>query len=510
MSYTVAAILFTVLAGYLVLWRKSTIRHIAGPPPPSWIFGNMLQLLLSPEYGDYEFEWLKLYGPVYRLKGCFGQDRLMVADPGGLQYLINSPHFVHAPVPENVVNMLFGEKSVLGVRIGGKEHRKLKSALNVGFTAAAVRSYQPVFEKVARIITEQLEKSSSATTDICPLLSLATLGAVSEAAVGYSIEDLGDEFVTTNAQVMALASGGSPVQILADSIGSYFPTWLLGSLIYLPTSAFKTLRTAKFLANKLGRRIVRDKIDASKNGLEINDDVFSLLLQDKTGKALSEREIVAQTAIILVAGQDTTANTLAFALLELAKDQVFQNRLRAEIHSNIGAGCAYDDMPLLNAFIKEALRFYPTEPLSDRVAIQDTVIPLAQPITTTTGERISKIPIRKGQLVTQAIGSYHRLESRWGEDADKFKPTRWLDGTIYQGEAIGPYANLLSFLGGPRTCLGWRFAVLEMQVIVYELVSKFSFAISEQDPVRTRVTSTLLPAVPSGQKGAPLCITRIL
>lgn len=93
---TASAGLISILVMYLVLSRPgrgSIIRNIRGPPSPSWIFGqtlapshhplltalnytgNMLQLMLSPTYGDYEFDWQKLYGPVYRLKGCFGVRR---------------------------------------------------------------------------------------------------------------------------------------------------------------------------------------------------------------------------------------------------------------------------------------------------------------------------------------------------------------------------------------------------------------------------------------------------
>ncbi|KAJ7928380.1 hypothetical protein B0H13DRAFT_1860575 [Mycena leptocephala] len=67
--------------------------------------------------------------------------------------------------------------------------------------------------------------------------------------------------------------------------------------------------------------------------------------------ALTEEEIAAQTALILEAGQDTTANTLAFGLLELARAPELQEKPRAEIHS-MGGSKAYDSMPLLNVFIK--------------------------------------------------------------------------------------------------------------------------------------------------------------
>ncbi|KAJ6517886.1 hypothetical protein C8R47DRAFT_959926 [Mycena vitilis] len=91
---------------------------------------------------------------------------------------------------------------------------------------------------------------------------------------------------------------------------------------------------------------------------------------------------------------------------------------------------------------QEVLRYFPAVPLSDRIVSEDTVIPLSEAITTTTGERLDKIPVQKGQILTMALAAYQRLPSRWGDDADEFKPSRWLDGKTYQGEAISPYANL--------------------------------------------------------------------
>jgi hypothetical protein len=97
------------------------------------------------------------------------------------------------------------------------------------------------------------------------------------------------------------------------------------------------------------------------------------------------------------------------------------------------------------------------------MALEDTVIPLGDGMMTAKGEHISHLPIRKGQIVSLGIASYQqfvsycqrdpdpinsffvlirRLKSRWGQDADEFKPSRWLNGGASKGEAVGPYANL--------------------------------------------------------------------
>jgi hypothetical protein len=96
--------------------------------------------------------------------------------------------------------------------------------------------------------------------------------------------------------------------------------------------------------------------------------------------------------------------------------------------------------------------------MSERIAVSDAVIPLKGPVISSEGEQITAIPVRKGQLVTVATASYHRyvivspvsfchvdhrrLGSRWGNDSDEFKPSRWIDGTIQDEDSIGPYANL--------------------------------------------------------------------
>ncbi|KAJ6557025.1 cytochrome P450 [Mycena vulgaris] len=515
-SATVLIAAIVTVALYRVLHRKSGFKNIPGPPSPSWIFGNMLQLLLPPSYGDYEFTWQKLYGPIYRLKECFGQDRLMVSDPLAFQYVLNSEQFVHGPIMENFVHLLYGKSSLSAVR--GDTHKRLRAALNTGFSAGAVKNYQPIFEKMAQTLTEQLEQSSASSINISPLLSTATLGAISEALLGCSIQDLGEEFVANNCQIVVLASSISAAQILANALGALLPTSVFNAAIYLPTTAFRAVRKARYLAEDLGRRVVREKMDAARQGLEIDSDVYGQLLNpvqsDSTRKGISEEVVVAQTSIILIAGQDTTANTLSFGLVELARHPHFQDQLRAEIQSNLGANrhnVPYDNMPLLNAFIKETLRLYPALALEDRVAVADAVIPITEGIKTSTEGVITQIPVRKGQLVTLAIASFQRLESFWGADSQEFKPQRWLEGSPYKGEtSVGPYANLLSFLGGPRTCLGWRFAILEMQVFICELVGKFSFTLPKDDPVRVRSTTVLSPAMSNGEKGAPLCVTRVL
>ncbi|KAJ7249787.1 cytochrome P450 [Mycena haematopus] len=485
------AALVAFIVGYLVLSRRSSIRNIPGPHSHSWIFGNMLEMVLASPYGKHEVLWQKAYGSVFKFKGCFGQDRLMVSDPLAVQYIVNSSHFSLSPGLQTMAGMVLGDNSMLGLR--GQAHKRIRNEFNIGFTAAAVRNYQPIFEKLAHAISQQLEASDTSLINIVPLVGAATVGAIAEAALGYSLEELGEAYLIVNAEITTGAAYQSAGDFFARTIMLNIPTWLSRAAINLPTKTFKMIHTARDMAIQLGERVVQGKQDLTQGGLDIDSDVFGLLLDphhsDTTREKLTSEEIVSQTATIMIAGQETTTNTIVFGLLELAKNAEFQDMLRAEIHFMAGAGgnVAYDSMPLLNAFIKESLRFYPAAPLTERMALEDTVIPLSESITTSTGEIISQISVEKGQIVVWASQHIKRHKSRWGENPQEFRP-------------VIEHLRSLAFLGGPHTCLG----LLEMQVLICELVGKFSFALPEDD------SNPVCPTMSNGERGAPLRVTRIL
>ncbi|KAJ7926341.1 cytochrome P450 [Mycena leptocephala] len=476
---------------YYVLRPRSTISSIVGPPLPSWIFGHMLQLMLPLQYGDHEFQWQKAYGPVYRIKGCFGQDRLIISDPVAIQYILNTTNFDHAPIFHHTIYLAEGGQSLSYVQ--GNTHKRFRAAMNVGFNAAAVRK--------ATESNLGVHGQYTATPGDCYIERNMRRyenppNALQDLLCGSTI-----------------VSSLSATNILADAIGARLPSWVLMAASHLPTSAFAVLWKTRFLAKQLGSRIIRDKMDAARKGLDIDNDIYGSLLAaqlDARNSAMSGDEIAGQTALFLLAGHETAMNAVSFALLELARSRAIQERLRAEINETLGA-VVYDNMPLLNAVIKETLRLYPGVPMSERIAVSDAVIPLKGPVISSEGEQITAIPVRKGQLVTVATASYHRLGSRWGNDSDEFKPSRWIDGTIQDEDSIGPYANLGVFSGGPRTCLGWRFSILEIQVLLCELIGNLSFTLpaDSDNIVRPKYAGSLMPTLSSGEKGLILRVNKI-
>jgi cytochrome P450 len=157
-------------------------------------------------------------------------------------------------------------------------------------------------------------------------------------------------------------------------------------------------------------------------------------------------ELRNQTLSILLAGRDTTASLLGWALTRLALHPEVFDKLRDTVLQDFESGtditfaqlkgCRY-----LQHFLNEVLRLHPTVPLNQRIATKDTTLP--------TGggpDQRSPIAVKRGQIVLFSVYNMQRREQLWGADAAEFKPERW--------EQRFPAWQFLPFLGGPRICLG--------------------------------------------------------
>jgi len=176
-------------------------------------------------------------------------------------------------------------------------------------------------------------------------------------------------------------------------------------------------------------------------------------------------ELRDQTLSILLAGRDTTASLLGWAITRLALHPEVFSKLRdivlrdfepgTEITFAQLKGCRY-----LQHFLNEVLRLHPTVPLNQRIATKDTTLP--------TGggpDQRSPIAVKKGQVVLFSVYNMQRRKDLWGEDAAEFKPERW--------EQRFAAWQFLPFLGGPRICLGQQFALTEASYLIVRLLHQF-------------------------------------
>ncbi|KAJ6601136.1 cytochrome P450 [Mycena vulgaris] len=499
-----------VLASIWLLCRSSesnAVSTLPGPSSSSWVYGNLEQLFLADSYGDHEFQWQKQYGPVYRLKGCFGEDRIVVSDPQALRHILNSPSFTHSAGTSKILRLIFGEKAVLCTE--GEEHRRLQAAMSAGFSGKSVRTFLPVFIDVARKVVHEWEimcsPGSSTRLDVAKMLNCATLDMICDAALGLPVNCVQNPehpLAVSHLHVLPAAFIRSKSALIAEFFTPYVPDFVLRIALHLPIGPLAAVLSFNTVTKQLMEEKVRDFENDDGDKLDLLNVILSGSGSSKMG--LTRSQLLHQIPILLVGGQDTTAAVLSWALYWLARNPEFQEDLRQEILSNSQE--EYDKMPLLNAFLKETLRLSPAGPLLERCATEDSVLPLSSEIITSTGKHIRELPICKGQFIYVSLAAYQRLESAWGPDAHEFKPSRWLEGNPCTGPAVGPYAQLLAFSGGFRVCAGWRFALLEMQVVVTELVAKFSFSLPEDSVVRARVSGSQFPIDNEGRKSLWLSV----
>ncbi|KAF9259678.1 cytochrome P450 [Marasmius fiardii PR-910] len=490
------------------------IQHIPGPVDnASWLYGSLPELLLTLPYGKSEFKWNEQFGSTYRLKGCFSEDILFTSDPATLRFILNDAKlFDFNPTRSFSILSFLGDRSLLGLRNGGEIHRRIKNAFSPAFTPSRLQSYVPIIKDIAQKATDKLiqqysenEEHSSATVDIYRLLQHITSDVIGEVGFGYKFNavetDGSNEVVQSHQGVLLLGAIRSKAAILADGVILHLPQILLKYMFCIPTQASRTLK--KFL-NLTGAWITAWLAESvqvlDSNGTEAGIIGFAAHQgNNQKREPLSHDSIREQTPTLLVAGQDTTANALAWAFVELASRPEWQDQIRREIleAQNTGTDLRFNKLDYLNAHIKETLRFRSPIPLTERVAFENTVLPLSQPLTTTSGHVITELPIQKGQTIYLGLASYNRNPHVWGADASSFDPMRWIDGRYDSANlpAIGPYSNLASFLGGGRVCLGWRLGILEMQVVLFELLSKFRFSFNpeQEKDLTSSFAITLLP-----------------
>jgi len=404
----------------------------------------------------------------------------------------------------------------------GDIHKRQRKVMLPGFGGPESRAFIPIFQKVGTELTAQWTDILASSVDqtaifnVASWLSRATMDSVGEAAFDYQFGALAqtdNEFMKAYFGLMSDTLGSPPKSSIF--MQTMLPIWALRLMSrYSRRRNLVHARHTATLANSVTRALVESKAGALLHG-KGNKDILSLLVKanasENAATKLTEEEMLAQMRTILLAGHETSATSLCWVLLELARNPEVQQRLRAEIrdtelstgrNSSAFTASDLDGMLYLAAVLKESMRFHPALYQNYRMAAKDDVLPLSKPIKTTSGEYISSLPIPKGMKVILSIAGYHRNKYVFGEDADRFNPERWLkDIGEKAGPALGVYGNLLTFSGGVRACIGWRFALYEVQSLAVEIINNFELlSTPDLDRLRREACLVMLPTLEGEQE----------
>ena len=312
------------------------------------------------------------------------------------------------------------------------------------------------------------------SVDILNVFNRMTLEVILSAAFGVQTDIQNDEESLLLKRVKEVFRGSRIVDILRQFPFGMFMLSVLGEL-----------RRERSYFEKIASEIVYQRRKSGNLGIE---DLMQLMLTaheqfngDGVSK-LTDEEIIGQCLIFLFAGYETSSNTLGYISYHLALNQEVQDKLREEIRSAVRRNpdsTLYDlahSIEYLDCVISETLRLNPPLAQFKRECVDDY--------------DFKGIRIPAGFEVTVPVYSLHRDPDAW-PDPERFDPERFLSPAK---DNRHPY-QFMPFGTGPRSCIGMRFALMEIKITLVKLLLKYKVVRSPETQVPLKIVAgvTLIP-----------------
>ncbi|KAI0791136.1 cytochrome P450 [Abortiporus biennis] len=516
--YGTLCVLWTLFRNYVL---PSPLDNIPGPNPSSLLTGNISEFEDRKLGWDFRNDLLNKWNGVVRMRGALGENILYVFDPKAMHtILVKDSNICERQEWSLILSSLFVGKGLLSM--SGHQHRQQRKMLNPLFSIAHLRAMTDIFFQVSYKLREGLVneiQQGHEDIDILDWFGRTALELIGQGGLGYSFDPLVDNVPNT----------------LGDRIKSALPT-VGGIMLYknliptmnkIGTPSFRRLlvdmipvqrvkeATENFdtITGECQNIYLRKKAsllagdNATVHQLEDGKDIMSVLLKANMNAdekdRLPEDELLGQMATLVFAAVDTTSSALTRIFDLLAMHPEVQEKLRTELKGARENGeMTYDilvDLPYLDAICRETLRLYAPVSNIPRGTNEDMFLPLSEPIVGVDGKLMNEIFVPKGTQLLIGILSSNRHKALWGEDALEWKPERWLSPAtkeLSDARIPGVYSNLMTFGGGGRSCIGFKFSQLEMKVVLSILVETFKFSLSEQrDKVVWNSGSVAFPSV---------------
>jgi len=488
---------------------KSPLAHIPGPPKDSLWKGNLHQIFNRRGW-DFHRELVEKYGKVVKVHGLFGKEALFVMDPLALNHIMVKDQYVYEPSHP----FIQGNKIIFGIGLLstiGDHHRKQRKMLNPIFSLKHMRELISVFNPIASqlrdVMSEQVRLAGGHDVNVMKWLSRAALEFIGQGGLGYSFHALDDTKKDSYSEVLKRFGPTNislflPREFLPYVVNIGSPKFRRAVVDALPWTSLQELKGVIDKLHSISKEIFDAKVAAFENGDEFvahqvgqGKDIMSVLLKANWSASkedkLPEDEVFGQMNAFILAAHDTTSGAISRVLHLLTRNQDVQNKLRAEVivaRKEADGDLDYDalmSLPYLDAVCRETLRVFPPATHVVRTTRRDTVMPLLWPIKSADGKStISEVPVKNNTNVIISILGANRSTEVWGPDAEDWKPERWLKPlpeSVSKAHMPGVYSSMMTFIGGGRACIGFKFAEMEMKLVLSVLLEKFIFHPGEKE-----------------------------
>ncbi|OJT02316.1 11-oxo-beta-amyrin 30-oxidase [Trametes pubescens] len=463
---------------------------LAGPARTSWLFGAADVIRNAPNASNLYEVWADKYGSVFRVPAPLGGTRVVLTDPKAIAHFYTHETFtyVQTKLARVAIENLFG-RGLLWAE--GESHKRQRKAISPAFSNVAIRRMTSIFyDSVYKLRTNwdnQLASVDSAMIDVQKWMNHVSLDSVGIA--GFS-HDFG-----------SLEGKHSAVADVFDRMGHIKPS-------PITAAAFFFGNTFPFLW-RIPTPMRRLQMQLNRSMEEIATVLLENTRREMQGTAEKGHE---DKSIIGLLNESSHLGRLR----DHIEHQEKQVRLREELKEQFptsdptweqltnGSGLHY-----LDAVVHEILRLHP--PLA---AAKDDVIPLSQPLRLPNGELTDHVAVRAGQHMTVPIGAINVSAAFWGADAREFRPERWLadDGIPKKAQEVQGHRHLLTFVDGPRMCLGRGFALAEFKAVLGVLIKNYTFELPNGPETTIESVRGVLPRPRvAGEEGAcvPMRVRRV-
>lgn len=426
------------------------------PGPRAWpLVGNVLQLDRLRVHQTVE-RWSREHGPFFRI--CFGRTKvLVVADSAAVGAILRDrPDGFRRPAITARVSEEMGGSPGL-VIAEGELWRNQRRMVMAAFAPHAIKAYFPSLVKVALRLQLRWQKPArdGAAIALAPDLKRYTVDIIAGLAFGTDVNTIeaGEDVIQRHLDHILPAVARRSVALI--------PYWR-----YFKLPADRRLDRGNAAVNAaVGELIVkaRARMQADPSLGEKPSNLLEAMIAaaDRSGSGVDDASVAGNVQTMLLAGEDTTANSLAWLLYLLSRNPLALQRAQEEVRRLAPDTAAFsveqmDALDYLDACVQESMRLKPVSPFIPLEALRDT--------------SVAGIHVPAGTLVWCVL-RHESVDDRHFPHAAQFDPQRWLAGEAQSANV--DKRVLMPFGAGPRTCPGRYLALLEIKVAMAMLLGQF-------------------------------------
>ncbi|KAK9675505.1 hypothetical protein RND81_11G011200 [Saponaria officinalis] len=346
-----------------------------------------------------------------------------------------------------------------------------------------------VHGKLLKVIEEQIKSSMEHTIDLQKLLLKFTFDNVCMAAFGVDPGCLAvDSPENPFAKAFEEATEFSLFRFLV-------PPFVWKTMRFFNLSKEKKLKKAVKIVHEFAdNTVINRKADINLNH-EINDpsDLLSRLIKLQklsSNNNVNDKFLKDFCISFILAGRDTSSVALVWFFWLVHENPRVEDKILGEIREILSQRDGYlnekgheiifqvdelEKMVYLQSALTESLRLYPSVPFDFKQAKEDDIFP-------------NGMPIKAGCRLLYHIYAVGRNESTWGKDCSEFRPERWIKDGRFLPENQFKY---LVFNGGPRLCVGKKFAYTQMKLVVASILLRYKIKVIKGQNIVPKVTTTL-------------------